>query len=152
MASVGMETLQLEILELLRTLSADNPNKLCDFLTIAGEKFEHVAGKNRASLITMISNHLQREELQELEDMGMSELLFVKEKITELHAEVTITEHLAEPQAKSNEDKNGQAETQVTIPQESRLPQSQPLPFTVSTHRGSEHRAQVTTVSHTTPV
>ena len=100
MESIEIETLQLEILELLCTLPADNLKQLCDFLAIAGEKFEHVAGKNRTSLVTMISNHLQREELQELEDMGMSELLSVKDKVTELHTEVTMTKHLAKLQAK----------------------------------------------------
>lgn len=152
MESIEIETLQLEILVLLCTLPAENLKNLCDFLAIAGETFEHVAGKNRASLITMISNHLQREELQELEDMGISELLFLKDKVTELHAEVAMTEHLAKLQAKSNEDKNGQDKTQVTIPQESSLPQLQPMPSTGSTYRGSEHKAQVPTVTHTTPV
>lgn len=84
------------------------------FLAIAGEKIEHVAGKNRTSLITMINNHLQREELEELEDMGISELLLTKDKVTELHAEVAMTEHLTKLQAKSNEEKNGQDEAQVT--------------------------------------
>ena len=152
MSSVEIETLQLEILELLCTLPSEYLKKLCDFLSIAGEKFERVAGKNRASLITMISSHLQREELQDFEDMGMSELLLVNDKITELHAEVTMTEHLADPQAKSTEDKNGQDKTQVTTPKESRLPQSQPLPAIMSTPRGSERRAHVTTVRNATPV
>lgn len=152
MESIEIETLQLEIFGLLCTLPADNLKSLCDFLAIAGEKFEHVAGKNRASLITMISNHLQREELQELEDMGISELLFVKDKVTELHARVVMTEPLAKLQAKTNEERNGQNKTQVTIPQESRPPQLQSLPSTGSTYRGSEHNAQVTTVIHTTPV
>ncbi|KAK0141138.1 hypothetical protein N1851_021879 [Merluccius polli] len=152
MESTEIETLQMEILELLCTLPADNLKKICDFLTIAGERFEHVAGKSRASLVTMISNHLQREELQEHEDMGMSELLFLKDQVTELHAEVAMTGHFTKLQAKSNDDKNGQDNTGVTIPQESRLPPLEPLPFTGSTYSGSEHKAQVTTVIHTTPV
>lgn len=78
-----------------------------------------MAGKNKASLITMISCYLQREELQELEDMGMSELLFFRDKI----AEVAMAEHLTEPQAPLNEEKNGQDEAQDNIPQESRPPQ-----------------------------
>lgn len=152
MASVGIETLQLEILELLFTLPADDLKNVCDFLGIAGANFECVAGKSRPSLITMISNHLQREELEELEDMGMSELLFAKDKITEFHAEVTMSEHLADPQAKSNEDDNEQDETQITMPQESKLPQLRPLPSMVSAQRVSAHRAHVTTVGHTVPV
>lgn len=153
MESTEIETLQLEILGLLCTLPADKLKKLCVFLYIAGEEFEHVAGKNRASLITMISNHLQREELQELEDMGISELLFLKDKIAELQAEVAMTEHLTEPPAPLNEGKNGQDKAQDTIPQESRPPQLQlqSLPFTGSTYSGSEHKAQVTTVIHRTP-
>lgn len=152
MESTEIETLQLEILGLLCTLPADNLKKLCDFLAIAGEEFEHVAGKNRASLITMISNHLQREGLQELEDMGMSELLFLKDKIAELHTEVAMAEHLTEPQAPLNEEKNGQDKAQGNIPQDNRPPQLQPLSSTGSTYRGSEQKAQVTTVIYRTPV
>ncbi|MEQ2183369.1 hypothetical protein GOODEAATRI_031940 [Goodea atripinnis] len=40
----------------------------------------------------MISNHLQSEELQKLEDLGMAELLCFKDKITELHTEGTETQ------------------------------------------------------------
>ena len=68
MESTETETLQLEIIGLLCKLPADNLKKLRDFLTIAGTDFEHVAEKNRSSLITMISNHLQREESQQLQD------------------------------------------------------------------------------------
>lgn len=151
MESTEIETLQLEILGLLCTLPADNLKNICDFLTIAGPEFEHVAGKNRASLITMISNHLQREELQELEDMGLSELLFLKDKIAELPAKVAMTEHSTEPQAKLNEENNAQDKAQGTIPQESSPPQLQSLPSTGSTYRGSGHKAQVTTAIHRTP-
>ncbi|KAL6454997.1 hypothetical protein MHYP_G00365650 [Metynnis hypsauchen] len=39
------------------------------------------------SLVTLINNYLHREELEELEDKGMSSLLSFKDKILEVHAE-----------------------------------------------------------------
>ena len=56
-------------------------------LTISGPNLKYVTGKNRMSLVTMIKNHLHREEPEELEDKGMSGLLSLKDKILELHAE-----------------------------------------------------------------
>lgn len=143
--------MQLEILGLLCTLPAHNLKKICDFLTIAGKEFEHVAVKNRASLIIMISNYLQREELQEFEDRGMSELLFLKDKIAELHAEASMTEHSTEPQTPLNEEKNEPDEAQGNTRQESRPHQLQPLTPTGITGGGSEHKAHVTTFIHRTP-
>lgn len=89
MESTEVEALQLEIIGLLCTLPAESLKELCDFLTIAGSKFEHVTGKNRTSLILMISNYLQSEEFQKLEDLGMSALLCFKDKVNELQAEAT---------------------------------------------------------------
>lgn len=77
---------------------------LCDFLTISGPEFEHVSGKNKSSLISMISNHLQREELRELEDDGMAELLLLMDKIIQCQAvsETTLTENVSQPTEQVN--------------------------------------------------
>jgi len=56
---------------------------LSNFLTIAGPAFEHLSGKSRTSLISLISTHLQPEELDALEDKGMAELLCFWDKINE---------------------------------------------------------------------
>lgn len=96
----------MEIIGLLCTLPIDKLKKLSDFLTIAGSEFKNVTAKNRASLIT-ISNHLQREELQ-LEDMGLAQLLFFKDKITEL---------CTEPQPPINEEHNEQDKARGNKPQ-----------------------------------
>lgn len=56
---------------------------LCDFLGIASPAFKDVSGKSRTSLISLISTHLQREELDEREDKGMAELLYLRDKINE---------------------------------------------------------------------
>lgn len=150
MESTEIETLQLEIIGLLCKLPADKLKQLCDSLTIAGTDFEHVTGKNRASLITMISNHLQREELQQLEDMGMAELLSFKDEISELCDEVVTAQHVTEPQAPLNKEQNGEDKTQGSTPPESRPPQLQPLPPIGSVNGGNEHKAQVATLLHRT--
>ena len=87
MDSSELERLQLEILGDLCQLPRESLVELCDFLTIAGPNLKYVTGKNRMSLVTMIKNHLHREELEELEDKGISDLLSLKDKILELHAE-----------------------------------------------------------------
>ena len=65
-------------------LSRDHLVDLCDSLTITGAEFEHVTGKGRAALITLISNYIQSEELGNLEDEGMSRLLHLQYNISEL--------------------------------------------------------------------
>lgn len=147
MESTETETLQLEIIGLLCKLSADNLKELCDSLTIA---FEHVAGKNRASLITSISNHLQREDLQELEDMEMAELLSFKDEVRELCDRAAMAELLIEPQAAANEQQNGQGTTWSNTAQESRPSQLQPLLPTGSVDGGNERKAQVATLLNST--
>ena len=52
--------------------------------------FECVTGKGPTALITLISNYIQRVELEELEDQGMSDLLHLQDKIAELQAASTI--------------------------------------------------------------
>lgn len=48
-----------------------------------------MAEKSRAARITLITNHIQRAELNELEDKGMSKLLQLQDKISELRAAPT---------------------------------------------------------------
>ena len=71
----------MEVIQALCTLPRDHLVDLCDFLTIASPAFEHVSGKSRTSLVSLISIHLQQEELDELEDKGMPELLCLQDKI-----------------------------------------------------------------------
>ncbi|KAL6465912.1 hypothetical protein MHYP_G00260450 [Metynnis hypsauchen] len=82
-----LERLQLGILGDLCQLPRESLVELCDFLAIAGPNLQYVADKNRMSLVTLINNYLHREELEELEDKGMSSLLSFKDKILEVHAE-----------------------------------------------------------------
>ena len=79
-----MEQLQVAVIRELCLLPKDNLVELCAFLTIAGPKYEHVIDKGRTALITLISNYIQRDELEQLEDLGMSHLLDLQDKISEL--------------------------------------------------------------------
>lgn len=73
--------MQLEVIQSLCTPSRECLVDLCDFLIIAGPEFEHLSGKSRASLISM--SHLQRAELDELENKGRAELLCFRDRIHE---------------------------------------------------------------------
>lgn len=81
-----MEELQIEVIRELCVLPRDILAELCDYLIIAGPELEHVTGKGRTALITLISNYIQREELEKLEDKGMADLLHLQDKISELQA------------------------------------------------------------------
>lgn len=80
MEASELENVKLEVGGALYTLKRDNMVEVCDFLTIACPNFEMVSGKSRSSLISHVTNHLEREELSELEDEGMAELLTLKDK------------------------------------------------------------------------
>ncbi|KAL3979220.1 hypothetical protein ACER0C_017770 [Sarotherodon galilaeus] len=84
MESSGLEDLKLEVAGTLYTVTRDILIEVCDFLNIAGSKLEKVSGKSLSSLISYIIQHLEGEELGELEDEGMSELLILKYKIFQL--------------------------------------------------------------------
>lgn len=143
MESTEIEKLQLEIIGSLCTLPIECLKELCDFLLIAGDQLEHVERKNRTSLILMISNHLQSEELQQLEDMGMTTLLTLKDKITELQIE-TMAVHANEPQTSFNKDLDEHSDTHSNAAEESKLFQSQQQNNTQVAGGGSEHKAQST--------
>ncbi len=79
----AMEELQEEVVEMLHTLTRDSLLGICDFLNISGEQRAEVKGKSRISLVTHIVKYIDREELAELEDNGMSELLLLKDKVAD---------------------------------------------------------------------
>lgn len=104
MDSSELEDLKLGVGGALYTLTRDALVEVCDFLAIAGPGFENVSGKSRSSLISYITRHLEREELSELEDEGMSELLSLKDKIIDLqHSTQNRVPEQAVPDAKQAE-------------------------------------------------
>lgn len=131
----------MEIIGLLCTLPTESLTELCDFLTIAGPKFEHVAGKNRTSLILMISNHLQSDKFQKLEDLGMSEFLCFRDKITELRVEATDIQ-VKELKAARHAQQNEYDEILGTTSTETRSSQSHVPSQIKHTHEEDVHKVQ----------
>ena len=76
----ALEELQEEVVGALYTLTRDNLLEISDFLNISGDQRADVKGKSRISLVTHILKHLEREEVADLEDDGMSEFLSLKDK------------------------------------------------------------------------
>ncbi|KAL7849937.1 hypothetical protein SRHO_G00192860 [Serrasalmus rhombeus] len=83
-----IETLQTEIAGGLSAMTKDSLLKITDYLKISGHERSDVIGKSRISLISHIFKHIERESVEELEDGGMSELLALKDKISEMTAGV----------------------------------------------------------------
>lgn len=83
MMTTTLEELQEEVVGALHTLTREDLLGICDFLNISGEQRANVKGKSRISLVIHIMKYLEREEVAELEDDGMSELLLLKDKITD---------------------------------------------------------------------
>lgn len=81
--TTALEELQEEVVGELHTLTKDKLLEICDFLDISGEQRRDVQDKSRISLMTHIMRFLEREEAAELEDGGMSELLLLKDKMTD---------------------------------------------------------------------
>lgn len=100
METTQLDDLQAEVMTLLNHLQKDELFKVCDFLCIA---HENIASKSRMYLISYIIQHLQREEVLELEDGGMAELLGLRDKIEELRC-VTETQ-ITEPHEITEKDK-----------------------------------------------
>lgn len=75
-----LQTLQLEVKGALYELNVEQLLKICSVL-IHGLGKEQLTGKNRGQLIALITSHVERPELAELEDEGMSELLSIKDLI-----------------------------------------------------------------------
>lgn len=76
------EELLEEVVCVMHTLSKDHLVSIREFLSMI-EKID-VSRKTRLSLLTCIMNYLEREEIGELEDGGMTELLLLKDKVTEI--------------------------------------------------------------------
>ncbi|KAL1278520.1 hypothetical protein QQF64_025193 [Cirrhinus molitorella] len=70
-----IENLRFEIKGLLFQLTIEQLMHISDSLEISGVNRERIAGKNRSSLVSHISQHMDRDETTELEDEGMAELL-----------------------------------------------------------------------------
>lgn len=79
-----MEDLHEEVVGGLHALTKEHLLDICDFLQISGEERADVREKSRMSLVTHIMKHLEREDLADLEDQGMSELLALRDKVAEL--------------------------------------------------------------------
>lgn len=79
-----LEDLKLEVVGTLYTLSSDQLIAVCNFLHIFGTEHENVLGKSRSFLIAHIVKYIERDEVEELEDQGMSLLLNLKDKIVEI--------------------------------------------------------------------
>ena len=82
--TTALEELQEVEVGELHTLTKDKLLEICDFLDISGEQRRHFQDKSQKSLMTHIMMFLEREEVAELEDGGMSELLLLKDEITEM--------------------------------------------------------------------
>ncbi|XP_033182193.1 uncharacterized protein LOC117152945 [Anabas testudineus] len=79
-----IENLQFEIKGALFQLTADQLMQISDFLEISGTSRARIAGKTCNALVSYIIRHVEREELSELEDEGMSELLSLMDMIKTL--------------------------------------------------------------------
>lgn len=79
-----LEKLQLEIKGTLYQLTVEQLIKACNALKISGPEKEHVTSKTRGQLISYAIKHLERDELVDLEDEGMSELLDVQDIIDQI--------------------------------------------------------------------
>ena len=111
MEPIGLEGLQLEVIRVLCLLPRESLVELCDYLIIAGAEFEHVTNKSRTALITLISNHIQREELEKLEDQGMADLLHLQDKISEIRRLEEIEALPLQLLSTQKQDENNKPET-----------------------------------------
>lgn len=117
-----LEDLKLEVIgayALSEDLSKDHLLELCEFLRI---ECENAINQSRSFLISVIVRHIERESLVELEDAGMSELLCLKDKISEIqrvnensdpekHTTQTSKRVTLEPVAETTEQEKLQKET-----------------------------------------
>lgn len=97
--TIALEALQEAVVAGLHTLDRDNLVGICDFLNISGAHRTNIKHKSRISLVTHILKHLEREEVAELEDNGMSELLLLQDKVSEIVSSTASKVHV-EPHAK----------------------------------------------------
>ncbi|XP_066577196.1 uncharacterized protein LOC136767331 [Amia ocellicauda] len=71
----AIESVQLEVRGLLYTLSVEALLKVSNYLGISGTE---VCAKSQLVLIKRITRHLDRDELEELEDEGLAELMALR--------------------------------------------------------------------------
>lgn len=79
-----LEKLQLDIKGTLYKLTVEELIKVCNELQISGPGKEHVTGKTRSQLVSHVIKFLEREELADLEDEGMSDLLNAQDIINKI--------------------------------------------------------------------
>ncbi len=85
-----LQSVQEEIGERLCTLTREKLIELCQFLKISAEDIRKTT---RLSLVNLLSNHLLRKELEELEDGDMAELLSINDKLSDLMmTDINVTE------------------------------------------------------------
>lgn len=99
-----MERLQLEIKGALYKLTIEQLIKVCNSLQISGPGKEHVTGKTRSQVISHVIKYLEREELADLEDEGMSDLLSVHDIICKIDTATNISESEIYSQNESQEN------------------------------------------------
>ncbi len=76
-----IENLQFEIKGLLFQLTIEQLMQVSDYLKISGVDREKIADRSRSSLVSYISQYVDRDEMTELEDEGMGELLSLSDMI-----------------------------------------------------------------------
>lgn len=96
-----IENLKFEIKGALFQLTSDQLMQISDCLEISGTNQENIAGKTRNALVSHIIAHVERNELTELEDEGMSELLSLLDTIRTLQE---INRNDKSEQAKENDE------------------------------------------------
>lgn len=84
MMNSEIENLQFEIKGALFQFNKEQLMQISDFLDISGIDRDEVTGKTCNALVSYIIRHVERKELSELEDDGMSELLSLRDMITTL--------------------------------------------------------------------
>lgn len=83
----------MEIKGALYKLTVEQLIKVCQTLHMSGLGKEDVTGKTRSKLIAHVINHLEREELADLEDEGMSDLLNVHDIIDKVQVATNLDEY-----------------------------------------------------------
>lgn len=106
-----LEKLQLEIKGALYKLTVEQLIKVCTALQILGPGKQHVTGKTRSQLISHVIKHLEREELADLEDEGMSDFLSVHDIIDKILTETNLCE--SENPNQTDEQENVQKDMEV---------------------------------------
>ncbi|KAL7380213.1 hypothetical protein ABVT39_013765 [Epinephelus coioides] len=103
------ENLQLEIKGALYKLTVEQLIKVCNALQIPGPGEEQVTGKTRGQLIAHVIKYLEREELADLEDEGMSDLLNAQDIIDKVQMTTNQNEETSvQPRARKRSVKEAQ--------------------------------------------